>query len=163
MGTVKMEIDKANEKRFYPTAFDVWFWILFIPLACAFAFILVAQMVGISEIATRLIFAVFILLFLYFITIAIRFLTIVPRVYYNKVENYLKIVKESKEQVIPFDNIKGYKKFYSKDKQLKEIWGSVCIEVYTNSGETFTFYGFSKGVNFKIDKAFSCIGIKPIE
>ena len=90
-----MEIDKENEKRFYPTAFDVWFWILFIPLACAFSFILVVQMVGMSVVATRLIFAVFIILFLYFITIAIRFLTIVPRVYYNNVDNYLKIVKES--------------------------------------------------------------------
>ena len=158
-----MEIDVKLEKRFYPTAFDVWFWILFIPLACAFSFILIVQMVGMSVIATRLIFAVFIILFLYFITIAIRFLTIVPRVYYNKVNQYLKIVKEAKEQVIPVSNIKGYKKFFSKEKQLKEIWGSVCIEVYTNSGETFTFYGFSKGVNFKIDKAFNSIGIKSIE
>lgn len=158
-----METDKKQEKRFYPTAFDVWFWILFIPLACAFAFILIVQMVGISEIATRLIFAVFIILFLYFITIAIRFLTIVPRVYYNKVEQYLKIVKESNEQIIPVSNIKGYKKFYSKEKQLKEIWGSVCIEIYTNSGETFSFYGFSKGVNFKIDKGFKNIGIKNLE
>ena len=158
-----MEIDKENEKRFYPTAFDVWFWILFIPLACAFSFILVVQMVGMSVVATRLIFAVFIILFLYFITIAIRFLTIVPRVYYNNVDNYLKIVKESKEQVIPISNIKGYQKIYSKEKQLKEIWGSVCIEIYTNSGETFTFYGFSKGVNFKIDNAFNRIGVKLIE
>ena len=158
-----METDLKQEKRFYPTAFDVWFWILFIPLACALGFILIVQMVGMSAIATRLIFAVFIILFLYFITIAIRFLTIVPRVNFNKINQYLKIVKESKEQVIPISNIKGYKKFYSKDKQLKEIWGSVCIEIYTNSGETFTFYGFSKGVNFKIDKAFANIGVKLLE
>ena len=158
-----METDVKQETRFYPTAFDVWFWILFIPLACALAFILIAQMVGMSVVAIRLIFAVFIILFLYFITIAIRFLTIVPRVYLNKVNQYLKIVKESKEQIIPLSDIKGYKKFFAKEKQLKEIWGSVCIEVYTNSGETFTFYGFSKGVNFKIDKAFAAIGIKSLE
>ena len=104
-----METDVKQEARFYPTAFDVWFWILFIPLACALAFILIAQMVGMSVVAIRLIFAVFIILFLYFITIAIRFLTIVPRVYLNKVNQYLKIVKESKEQIIPLSDIKGYK------------------------------------------------------
>ena len=158
-----METDEKLEKRFYPTTFDVWFWMLFIPLACAFSFLLIVQMVGIYVIATRLIFAVFIILFLYFITIAIKFLTTVPRVYLNSVNQYLKIVNDSKEQIIPINNIKGYKKFYSKDKQLKDIWGSVCIEIYTNSGETFTFYGFSKGVNFKIDKAFESIGVKILE
>ena len=157
-----METNVASEKRFYPTTFDVWFWMLFIPLACAICFLLIVKMVGFSVIATRLTFAVFVLLFLYFITIAIRFLTIVPRVYVNQSDKYLKIVNDSKEQLIPLESIKGYKKFFSKEKQLKEIWGSVCIEIYTNSGETFTFYGFSKGVNYKINCAFKSLGINEL-
>ncbi len=158
-----METNIKNEKRFYPTTFDIWFWMNFIPLACAFIFLLTVIMIGMPVIGTRLIFAVFIILFLYFLTIAIKFLSSIPRVFVNSEDNYLKIVDEKKEQIIPISDIKGYKRFYTKEKQLKAIWGSVCFEIYTNSGETYSFYGFSKGVNFKINNAFKAIGVNYIE